>query len=450
VSFKRHNRCRLGRRNCVPECLTFPKGPWIVVVLAAAILPCGCGQKTHPPIPPAVTVTVAKPLEQEIVDYAEFTGNTAAIDRVEIRARVSGYLAKTGFEEGALVKAGDVLFEIDPRPYEAALNLAQANLEQARAQENLAKSDLDRAEQLREKGVIDPQTYQTQLAALNEARADTLARQANLETAKLNLEFASVHSPINGRTSIYNYTVGNLIAGGDANSSGVLTSVVAVDPIYVYFNVDERALLAYQDIIREGRMPYLQSGKVPIEMQLANETNYRHKGYIDFVDNQVDPSTGTVRFRGSFPNKDGFVLPGLFAQVRLPSSPRYKAVLISDLAVTYDQGRPVVYVIGADNTVRAKPVKLGALNEGLRVAEEGVKPTDQIVVNGLVHLRPGVKVKPEEGKMTDFAGSVRRQISVAPSGDKVKGSSPNESTLQRGSMNPPPARTPDQPENSHG
>jgi RND family efflux transporter MFP subunit len=381
---------------------------------------------------PPVAVTVAKPVEREVVNYAEFTGNTAAVKNVDIRARVSGYLDKVGFDEGAVVKAGDMLFVIDPRPYQAALDMAQANVEQSQAQLQLAESNFKRAEDLQKRGVISPQDFETQSANRNQAAASLLANQAALETAKLNLEFTQVRSPIDGRTSTYNFTIGNLISGGDTTSSGILTSVVSLDPMYVYFNVEERGLLAYQEMVRTGKVMYTEEGKAPVEMQLANETGYPHKGFIDFVDNRVDPATGTIRVRGSFANKDGFLRPGLFAQIRIPASPKFKALLISDLAVGYDQGQPIVYIIGEDDVAKANPVKLGALSEGLRVVESGLAPGDRVIVDGIVRLRPGVKVAPHEGNMMDFAGGLRRQVSVAPGESKPKpdsqaGSSPGQS-----------------------
>ena len=210
---------------------------------------------------PPVAVTIAKPVEQEIVNYAQFTGNTAAVKSVDIRARVSGYLDKIGFNEGAVVKAGDILFVIDPRPYQAALDMAQANVEQAQAQLQLAESNFKRAEDLQKKGVISPQDYETQSANRNQAAASLLANQAALETAKLNLEFTQVRSPIDGRTSTYKFTIGNLIAAGDTSSTGILTTVVSLDPMYVYFNVEERGLLAYEEMIRSGKVLYTQDGK---------------------------------------------------------------------------------------------------------------------------------------------------------------------------------------------
>ena len=380
---------------------------------------------------PPVAVTVAKPVEREVVNYAQFTGNTAAVKSVDIRARVSGYLDKVGFDEGAVVKAGDMLFVIDPRPYQAALDMAQANVEQAQAQLQLAESNFKRAEDLQKKGVISPQDYETQSANRNQAAASLLANQAALETAKLNLEFTQVRSPIDGRTSTYKFTIGNLIAAGDTTSTGILTTVVSLDPMYVYFNVEERGLLAYEEMIRSGKVLFTQDGKALVEMQLANEDSYPHKGFIDFVDNRVDPSTGTIKVRGAFPNKEGLLRPGLFAQLRIASSPKYKAVLISDLAVGYDQGQPIVYVVGADDVATAKSVKLGALWEGLRVVESGVGPEDRVIVNGIVHLRPGIKVVPQEGNMADFAGGLRRQVSVAPAESKPKPDTQAQSTPER-------------------
>jgi RND family efflux transporter MFP subunit len=361
VYLNRHNGCGFGvrsrvRRNSTASFIIGRR--WIGLAVAATVSLCGCSKQTQTPAPPPpVKVTVAKPVEQEIVDFAEFTGNTAAVNAVEIRARVSGYLEKIGFDEGAHVKVNDVLFVIDPRPYQAALDQAQANLEQAQAQLELAEGNFKRAEDLRKGGVIASQDYDTNLANRDRAKATVLANQSALETTKLNLEFAEVRSPIDGRTSTYSYSIGNLIEGGNTSSSGVLTSVISVDPIYVYFHVDERALLNFQEMIREGRIQYSDTKKQPIEMELANESSYIHKGFVDFVDNQVDPSTGTIRARGVFPNADGFIRPGLFAQVRIPSSPKYKALLISDLAIGYDQGQQIVYIVGADREGEASETR---------------------------------------------------------------------------------------------
>src|SRR6516225_7165222 len=250
MSPDRHEPCEFVSRFGVRGLLRVPfltGGRWIGVTFAAISL-CGCGRQIQLPPSPPVKVTVAKPVEQEVVDYAEFTGNTASVNTVSIRARVSGYLEKIEFKEGAHVKANDILFEIDPRPYQAALDQAQANLEQSQAQLKLADSEFQRAESLRKGAVIASQDYDAKLATRDQAKATLLANQALLETAKLNLEFAEVRSPIDGRTSTYRYAAGNLILAGDTSKSGELTSVVSIDPIYVYFDVDERSLLALQEM----------------------------------------------------------------------------------------------------------------------------------------------------------------------------------------------------------
>jgi len=401
---------------------------WPLATMIAVSL-CGCNQQTAgPPTLPAANVTVAKAVEKEVVNYQEYTGNTAAVSSVDIRARVSGYLNKVSFSEGAIVKAGDLLFVIDPRPYQAALDQAQANVEQAKAQLALAESNYKRSEKLFQTNVIDVQSYETQLQTRNQANATLLGNQAALETARLNLEFTQIRSPIDGQTSTYNYTIGNLITGGDISSSGVLTTVVSIDPVYVYVNVDERGLLIYQEMVRTGKIILPEGGQTPIEMQLANENDFPHKGVVDFVDNQVDPNTGTIKVRGVFANKDRILRPGLFAQVRIPATPKYKSLLISDLCVAYDQGQPIVYLVGSDNKATEKAVTLGAMYEGLREVKEGITSDDRIVVNGVVRLRPGVPVIPKEGNMADFAGTVRRQISMA-----MPGPSPGDK------VNPPPA-----------
>jgi RND family efflux transporter MFP subunit len=401
---------------------------WLLTIVTAVSL-CGCRQETQgtPKLPPT-NVTVAKPVEKEVENYQEYTGNTAAVSSVDIRARVSGYLTEVSFAEGAIVKAGDLLYVIDPRPYQAAVDQAQANVEQAKSQLALATGNYQRSEKLFQTNVIDAQSYQTQLENRNQANATLLGNQAALETAKLNLDFTQIRSPIDGQTSTYNYTIGNLITGGDTSSSGVLTTIVSIDPIYVYVSVDERGLLAYQEMVRTGKITLPEGGQTPIEMQLSNENDFPHKGVIDFVDNQVDPNTGTIRVRGVFANKDRVLRPGLFARVRIAASPKYKSLLISDLCVAYDQGQPIVYVVGSDNIANAKPVKLGAIFDGLREVKEGITAEEQIVANGVVRLRPGVPVIPKQGNMADFAGTIRRQISMP-----VPGSSPEDQA------NPSPA-----------
>jgi RND family efflux transporter MFP subunit len=374
---------------------------------------------------PAVHVTTAKPIEHEVVNYAEFTGNTAAVSSVDIRARVTGYLDKIGFSAGSIVKTGDLLFVIDQRPYQATLDQAQANVDSAKAQLELAQANFERSQRLMQGNVIDAQTFQTQLATRDQVAATLSANQAALETAKLNLGFTEIRSPIDGQTSVYNFSVGNLIIGGDNSSSGILTTVVSIDPIWVYFNADERSLLDFQQMVQPA-----DRRSTPVQMKLANESTFAHTGVIDFVDNQVDPATGTIRVRGVFPNKDRFLRPGLFAEVRVPISAPRKSLLISDLSVGYDQGQPIVYVIGKDNVANAVPVKLGVFWEGLREIESGIAPDDRIVVNGIVRLRSGIPVEASEGNMADFAGTNQTQVTTTADGRASGNGTPNASPTE--------------------
>jgi RND family efflux transporter MFP subunit len=376
-------------------------GGWLASLTA-------CHQQTQTQAAvPAVRVTTALPIEREVISYAEFTGNTAAVSSVDVRARVTGYLDKIAFQAGAIVSAGDLLFVIDQRPYQAALDQAQANVDSAKAQLELAEANFQRSRKLMEGAVIDAQTYQTQVATRDQAAATLAANQAALETAKLNLGFTEIRSPIDGQTSVYNFSSGNLIVGGDNTSSGILTTVVSIDPIWVYFNADERSLLDFQQMVQPA-----DRQSTPVEMKLANESTFAHKGVIDFVDNQVDPATGTIRVRGVFPNKDRGLRPGLFVEVRVPISAPRKGLLISDLCVGYDQGQPIVYVIGKDNLATAKPVKLGVSWEGLREVVSGIAADDRVVVNGIVRLRSGIPVEASEGNMADFAGTNQTQLPI--------------------------------------
>jgi RND family efflux transporter MFP subunit len=408
----------------------WPTRPAWVLGLRVAFFACcwafltACHQQTQTQAQvPAVQVTTAKPIEREVVNYAEFTGNTAAVNSVDIRARVTGYLNKIAFQAGAIVQAGDLLFVIDQRPYQAALDQAQANVDSAKAQLELAEANFQRSKKLMEGAVIDAQTFQTQVATRDQAAATLSANEAALETAKLNLEFTEIRSPIDGQTSVYNYSIGNLIVGGDSSSSGILTTVVSINPIWVYFNADERSLLDFQQMVQPA-----DRQSTPVEMKLANESTFGRTGVIDFVDNQVDPATGTIRVRGAFPNKDRVLRPGLFVEVRVPISGPHKSLLISDLSIGYDQGQPIVYVVGKDNIATAKPVKLGVSWEGLREVESGIAADDRVVVNGVVRLRSGIPVEAREANMADFAGTNQAQLTAttehSPTSNETPSSSP--------------------------
>jgi RND family efflux transporter MFP subunit len=361
-----------------------------------------CNRSPAPSGPPAAVAEFVVPVQKEVEDWDEFTGRTDAKESVEIRARVSGYLTEVNFKAGAIVKKGDLLFVIDPRPYEAELARAEGEYKRADAQVTLAKADLQRAEQLRTQKVIAPEGYDAKVAASKQADAALASAWGALESAKLNVEFCRITAPIAGRVSRERVTVGNLIqpSGSDA---GVLTTIVSIDPIYAYVDADERSILKYQRLAREGKRRSAREGVVNVYLGLQNETGWPHEGYIDFVDNRLDPNSGTLRVRAVFGNKDGYLTPGLFVRIRSPGSNPYQGLLIPDKAIGTDQGNKFVLVIGAENKAEPRPVVLGQVVDGLRVVKEGLKPDDKVIVSGLQSIRPGAVVdpKPFEAKPTD-------------------------------------------------
>jgi RND family efflux transporter MFP subunit len=340
-----------------------------------------------------VPVTVSYPVEREITDYADFTGRTAAVDSVEVRARVWGYLDKVHFKEGMLVKKGDVLFEIDPRTYQAALANAEGNLASAEAKLKRLNADFARADKLYAQKAIGREEYDKVVGDRGEAAASLDALKAAVEQAKLDLGYTKVIAPISGRISRKLVTEGNLIAAGQTGAT-VLTNIVSVDPIYVYFDVDERTVLQVRQMIREGKAKSARDVELPVSLGLANEEGFPHKGIVDFVDNQVNPKTGTLRLRGVFPNKDEALSPGYFGRVRVPIGFPHKALLISERAIDTDQGQKIVYVVSKDNKIVTRPIRIGARHNGLRVVEEGLRSGDRILVTGLQKVQPGVTVEP--------------------------------------------------------
>ncbi len=342
----------------------------------------------------APPVTVSYPVEREVTDYADFTARTAAVDSVEVRARVSGYLEKVNFKEGALVKKGDVLFEIDPRTYRAVLNQAEGALESAEARVLRLDADFRRAERLLSTRAVSREDYDKTNGERAEAVGSRAALKAAVERARLDLGFTRVTAPVSGRVSRYNVTVGNLVQAGDLASGTLLTTIVSVDPMYAYFDVDERTVLRVKRLIREGKALPPDAG-IPVWLGLANEAGHPHRGVINFIDNQINPRTGTQRVRGVFPNKGEALAPGYFARVRVPIGVPHKAVLVSDRALDTDQGRKVVYVVGKDKRVVSRPVQLGALHDGLREVTDGLKPGERVIVTGLQQIRPGMTVTPK-------------------------------------------------------
>lgn len=334
-------------------------------------------------------VSVAKPLVKEIVEFDEYTGRFEAPDSVEIRARVSGYLDKVSFKDGANVKAGDLLFTIDPRPYQAAYNKAESAVTVSQSKLEFAQSDMERAEALRKTGNISDQTVDQRRQAYLSAEAELAGNKAALESAKLDLDFTQVRAPISGRISRKLVSEGNLI---NANQT-VLTTIVSLDPIQFYFDIDERSFVAYAKggVASSDTSP--RSNEVVVAVTGDREPT--RKGTLDFVDNRLDSTTGTMRVRAVFPNPDFFLTPGMFGRIRIVGSQPYKGVLVPDEAIASDQDRRIVYVSNPDGSVTATPVRPGPKQDGYRVIREGLKGDETIVVNGLMRIRPGAKVSPQ-------------------------------------------------------
>lgn len=353
-----------------------------------------------PSVPPPPTVVVSKPLVKQIVEWDEYTGQFTAVDSVELRARVSGYLQAIHFEDGQIVQAGDLLFEIDPRPFQIALASAKAQLEQARAAYDLALAEMKRAEALRKNDFTSASTYDERVQQARNAAASITVAQAAVDAAALDLEYTRITAPITGRISAHTISVGNLVTGGSGGGTTLLTTIVSLDPIRLLFDVSEANLLAYQRAIAEGRLKSVRDGSVEVQAQLIDEQRWSLKGTIDFIDNQVDRTAGTIRVRAVLPNPDLLITPGQFGRVRIPGSQPYNAILIPEAAVVSDQARKIVMTVADDGTVVPKVVRLGP-NRGpdLRIIREGLDPNDRVIISGLLRTRPGAKVTPEEGKI---------------------------------------------------
>ena len=438
----------------------------IVFLLLCVAVIAGCAQSpaTAPPAP--TSVSVSYPIERSVTDYADFTGRTAAVHSVEVRARVDGYLDAVNFKEGALVKKGDVLFIIDPRPFVAELNRAKAQLEEAKAnytqalaQLNEAKAQksramagleytrrrLERSKNLLPGNVITQEEFDLQKsellqaeadlerataaiasaqAAIGSARSAAQSAQAAVGIAELNLQYTQVTAPIDGRISRELVTIGNLVQAGQNGGGTLLTTIVSVDPMYVYFDIDEGTDLEIRRLIREGKAQSARDVALPVLLGLANEEGHPHRGTINFVDNQVNPRTGTLRLRGVFENKKEFLSPGYFVRVRLPIGEAHQALLVNERALDSNQGQRVLYIVDEKNEVVSRDVRLGARHEGLRVIEEGLAANDRVVVNGLQHVQPGATV---ETKLVDMQGAAgASNINVAVSSSAPASSAPRQ------------------------
>jgi RND family efflux transporter MFP subunit len=358
----------------------------------------GCGSNSGnqgPPPPPQVTV--AQVLERPVKDWDEFTGRLQAPETVEIRPRVSGYIDKVVFTEGSQVKRGDLLFVIDPRPYKAETDRAAADLKRYQTALQLARIELGRVQKLKDSGAVSEEELDERKSTVAQTEANVGGSQAALEAATLNLDFTRVTSPIEGRVSRAEVTRGNLVTGG-TNGGTLLTSVVSMDPMYLYFDADEQSYLRYTQMPRAGSRPNSRDA-APVNVGLANEEGFPHTGVVDFVDNQLNSQTGTIRARAVLQNKDGRYTPGLFARVQLLASSEYQAILIDDRAVNTDQNQKYVLLLGANNTVEYRRVKLGRIIDELRIVREGLKPGDVIIVNGAQRVHPGITVTPQKVAM---------------------------------------------------
>jgi RND family efflux transporter MFP subunit len=366
----------------------------LIVMLVPALAGCGEGApKQAAPPPPAVTV--ARPARQTVTDYDEYVGRFVAVDMVEVRARVSGYLEKIGFQDGQLVKQGDLLFTIDRRPFETTVAQTKAQLAQARANLAFAESDLARGSQLVRDKTITEQTFDQRTQAKRVAEASVQAQEAAVRQAELDLQFTELKAPVAGRIGDRRVSPGNLVTGGTGGTTTLLATIVSIDPMRFEFTFDEASYLRYERIAGASTDDASRSKGLKVQLRLIDEPDFKHQGTVDFVDNVIDRSSGTIRGRAQIPNPQGLFTPGMFARVRVPGSLPYEALLVPDVAIASEQVRKYVMVVGADNKVTQKYVTLGQLAGKLRVIKEGLAADDDVVVNGLARIRPNIEVKPQ-------------------------------------------------------
>lgn len=381
--------------------LSLRAGRGLLPLLALAGLVASCGQGEQPQaMPPPPAVTVAKPVQRTVTDYDEYVGRFTAVDSVEVRARVSGYLDGVHFKDGQLVKQGDLLFTIDKRPFQYALDQARATLAQARSNVIFTKADLERGQQLLRDKTITDQTFEQRAQAARNAEAAAAGAEAAVRQAELDLQFTDLRAPINGRIGDRRVSPGNLVTGGTAGNTTLLATIVSTDPIYFEFTFDEASFLRYERMAKEGYDHDIASrgAGVDVMLKLIDEQDFVHKGRMDFVDNVIDRTTGTIRGRAVFRNANGLFTPGMFGRVRVPASPPHEALLVPDVAIGSEQARKYVLTLTKDNVVAPKYVVLGQLVGDLRVIKSGIGPDDTIIVNGMARVRPGMKVAPHEHK----------------------------------------------------
>jgi multidrug efflux system membrane fusion protein len=365
-----------------------------MAALGLMLVSAGCAKKAEAPKQGAPAVTVAPVEQKSIVEWEEFTGRTEPVDSVEVRPRVSGYIQEVKFQSGQLVKQGDVLFMIDPRWHQATFDQRHAEFEEAKVKCENAKREADRSQHLLETRAISVEEGDQRQYRYQEAKAECQAAQAAFDSAKLDLEYTQVRAPIAGRVSRALLTEGNYVSG-NAGGASLLTTIVSVDPVYVYADVDENSLLKFNALAQAKKLETDGDGKIPVQLQLADEQEFAHAGYVESFDNRLDANTGSILLRAVFPNPDGRIVPGLFARIRIPLSERYPALLVEERAIGTDQAQKYVLSLTSSNTVEYHSVSLGPLMEGKRIVRSGLTGKEEVVVNGLQRVRPGMPVSPE-------------------------------------------------------
>jgi RND family efflux transporter MFP subunit len=365
------------------------------LALTAVLSACGNSQPQGGPPPPAVTV--AEPIKRTLIDFDEYVGRFVAINSVEVRARVSGYLDAVNFKDGQLVKQGDLLFSIDKRPFQNTVDQARANLAQAKSNLAFAESDLARGQQLVHDKTITDQTFEQRAQAARNAQASVSANEAAVRQAELDLEFTELRAPIDGRIGDRRVSPGNLVTGGTAGNTTLLATIVSNNPIRFEFTFDEASYLRYERMSNSSAEVKSRGDGVAIAIKLIDENDFDHTGRLDFVDNVIDRSTGTIRGRGVLENSNGLFTPGMFGRVRVPGSAPYDGILIPDSAIGTEQIRKFALVVGPDNTVVQKYITLGQVTpDNFRIIKSGLEPNDRVIVNGLMRARPGQKVTPQQ------------------------------------------------------
>ena len=381
---------------------------WTLAIALSLLAPvlAACGQnQPQGGAPPPPAVTVAKPVERSVMDQDEYVGRFVAIDQVEIRARVSGYLDKIHFRDGQMVKQGDLLFSIDKRPFQNTLDQARGTLAQAKANLAFTQADLDRAKLLVRDKTITEQAFDQRTQAYRGAEASVAANEAAVRQAELDMQFTELRAPVAGRIGDRRVSPGNLVTGGTSGSTTMLAVIVSLDPIRFEFTFDEASYLRYERLSGSGKEVTGRDGGVIVGLKLLDEKDFVHRGTMDFVDNAIDKSSGTIRGRAAFTNPDGVLTPGMFGRIRVPGSPTYTALLVPDAAIGTEQVRKFVLVVGPDDVAQARYVTLGALTEdNLRIVKDGLKADDRVIVNGLMRARPGTKVTPQPAPGAGPAG----------------------------------------------